>query len=298
MFTKKIYLIPLVLLICTNLFAKPIDYKEISTVGNNKAIAILPEDVTKEKLIQLGNYLDDLNKDNLTCVIYVYDQIKAALLYEKVATNKDLTDAESSFYDEHFIALYWKTPTGRYDFTIMLNGLNGEKEVINFDKEMIDSSSNRLNPTNIEPSKLSLLITIIIVVLLFYFLFARKKDIFPKTFKILLIISSVLLVLLTISEIIHSSNPSNAAGSRIPVTLFVIAVMAFIYYKITTKSIKKITPKRVLNPNEPLPVVEDSYVLLKKGEICHFYENATYYKVKNVVVGYKKNGGGLSTRFV
>lgn len=296
MYSKKFFFIPLVLLLFTNIFAKTIEYKEIVTVGNNKAIAILPEDATRENLTQLAYYLDEINKDNISCVIYIYDQVKAAMLYEKVANAKDLTDAEGSFYDKHFVALYWKVPEVRYDFTIMLNGVNGEKEVITFDKEKIESSSKQISKTNVEGSKLSLVLTLILFVLTFYFLFARKRNNFTKTFKILLIIASSILILVTISEITQSATPGNAASTRIPTTLFVTSIMAFIYYKLTKKSLKKGASKRVLNPDEPLPIVEDSYVLLKKGEKCHFYENATYYKVKNVVVGYKRNGGGVSSR--
>lgn len=152
MYSKKFFFIPLVLLLFTNIFAKTIEYKEIVTVGNNKAITILPEDATRENLTQLAYYLDEINKDNISCVIYIYDQVKAAMLYEKVANAKDLTDAEGSFYDKHFVALYWKVPEARYDFTIMLNGVNGEKEVITFDKEKIESSSNQISKTNVEGS--------------------------------------------------------------------------------------------------------------------------------------------------
>lgn len=55
-------------------------------------------------------------------IILVFDDEKAAKLYSKV---DNLSANEDKFYAEHYIATYWKSPSARHDFTIMLDGMNG-----------------------------------------------------------------------------------------------------------------------------------------------------------------------------
>lgn len=53
---------------------------------------------------------------------------------------------------------------------------------------------------------------------------------------------------------------------------------------------------KTLNPNEPLPVIITSNLLLSAGEVCHYCQQATYVKTKNVVVGYSSGSRGTSIR--
>lgn len=61
---------------------------------------------------------------------------------------------------------------------------------------------------------------------------------------------------------------------------------------------KKKNPKniRTLSPDEPLPVIIASNLLLSSGEVCHYCQQATYVKTKNVVVGYSGGSRGTSIR--
>lgn len=60
------------------------------------------------------------------------------------------------------------------------------------------------------------------------------------------------------------------------------------------KKNKKIV--RTLSPDEPLPVIIASNLLLSSGEVCHYSREATYVKTKNVVVGYSGGSRGTNIR--
>lgn len=47
-------------------------------------------------------------------------------------------------------------------------------------------------------------------------------------------------------------------------------------------------------PLEYLPVVNVQGIILKQGEICHYFGNAEILKTKNIVTGHKSSGGGIS----
>ena len=50
-----------------------------------------------------------------------------------------LSASEDKFYADHYIATYWKSPSARHDFTIMLDGMNGSFETIDY------KNSNKAN---------------------------------------------------------------------------------------------------------------------------------------------------------
>lgn len=54
--------------------------------------------------------------------------------------------------------------------------------------------------------------------------------------------------------------------------------------------------EKALAPTDSLPVILTSNLLLSDGEICHYYEHATFVKTKNVVVGYSGGSHGTSIR--
>ncbi len=60
---------------------------------------------------------------------------------------------------------------------------------------------------------------------------------------------------------------------------------------------KKISD-RTLADDEPLPLVQSSNVLMTNGEVCHYYEQATFVKTKNVVTGYTGGSRGVSVRIM
>lgn len=53
---------------------------------------------------------------------------------------------------------------------------------------------------------------------------------------------------------------------------------------------------KTLAPADSLPVIMTSNLILSDGEICHYYDHATYIKTKNVVVGYSGGSRGTSIR--
>lgn len=64
---------------------------------------------------------------------------------------------------------------------------------------------------------------------------------------------------------------------------------------------KKETPKievptLVLEPDGSLPIVIDTSVILRSGELCHFSQSATRLIPKNKVVGYTSGSTGMSVR--
>lgn len=57
-------------------------------------------------------------------------------------------------------------------------------------------------------------------------------------------------------------------------------------------------PALSLNDNDPLPVVIGSNILLSEGEVCHYYNKASYVKEKQVIAGYTGGHKGYSIRIM
>lgn len=270
-----------------------IPYKEIGNVGLNKTITISKDLKTRDNLIILSNQLENQFKNDRYAYVHVYDDEKAAKYYEKITT---LSDAESKFYDDHYIAVYWKTPDARHDFTIMLNGLNGEAETIKYESKTEASSTK-------QTEGILALLPIFMIAGIVYIIVNRKKT--NKRFstgqQIIILIGGFFLISF-IGNIV--SEGSKILATVIPI-FFVIVIILAIFWKKISKNPKKNTVdeerearKKALEEGADLPVVSNSYVLLHKGEVCHFSENAEYVKTKNVVVGYEGRRGGATTRLV
>lgn len=128
-----------------------IPYNVIITQGNYRTITVSKENRTRDKLILLGNELEEQNKNTYQIYILVFDDEKAAKLYSKV---DNLSASEDKFYAEHFIATYWKSPSARHDFTIMLDGMNGSFEKIDYkDSNKANDSENQAEIEATEPEK-------------------------------------------------------------------------------------------------------------------------------------------------
>ena len=131
--TKIFGLFLLLVLITTKSYTQDkkdfVPYNVIVTQGNYRAISISKENRTRERLLLLGGELEEQNKNTYQIYILVFDDEKAAKLYSKVDY---LTASEDKFYADHYIATYWKSPSARHDFTIMLDGMNGSFETIDY----------------------------------------------------------------------------------------------------------------------------------------------------------------------
>lgn len=73
---------------------------------------------------------------------------------------------------------------------------------------------------------------------------------------------------------------------------FLVGIVQLISRKKTRN--KKIV--RTISPEEPLPIVIASNLLISTEEVCHYSQHATYVKTKNVVVGYSGGSRGTSIR--
>lgn len=123
-----------------------VPYKVIVTQGNYRTIAVSKENRTREKLLVLANELEEQNKDTYQIYILVFDDEKAAKLYSKVDS---LSASEDKFYADHYIATYWKSPSARHDFTIMLDGMNDSFETIDYKNS--NKANDQKKETETEP---------------------------------------------------------------------------------------------------------------------------------------------------
>lgn len=311
-----------------------VSYNVVVTQGNYRTIAISKENRTRENLLVMANELEEQNKDAYQIYILVFDDEKAAKLYSRV---DNLSASEDKFYADHYIATYWKSPSARHDFTIMLDGMYGKKEIIKFDslkkenstkkveisqdkKELkkIESDNNiESNLTQKDTSIEETSATIIDIIFLFWivgFIFILvkwKKYRFKVWFEFF------------VALILGGFGVQKFREKKIGLgILYIITLGGFFFIGWFIDSIRYLvaairkTPilpisdteqktdslksKGTIIPEtiEVLPTVQPLGLILKASEICHFSENADYIEVKNVVVGRQGRGGGVSTRLM
>lgn len=153
---NKVILIFLALTICVKVFSQQqnsfVPYDIIVEKGNYQAISISKEHRNRDSLLLLADELEEHNKDKLQSYVLIFDDKNVAKLFSKV---DNLSANEEELYDKHYIATYWKSPSARHDFTIMLDGMEGKHETIKYDsnrknknqpKEEIKSESNENTP--------------------------------------------------------------------------------------------------------------------------------------------------------
>ena len=108
-----------------------IDNKSIGNIGETIIIQINPLDKNEEKLIKLGKQLS-VEYNNIQMVyIYIFDSKEAALLFNKVTKDEELTEIENEIYNNHFVGRYFKNSnTKKNEFLYYLNGLNEDGKTI------------------------------------------------------------------------------------------------------------------------------------------------------------------------
>ena len=307
-------------------FAEIINYDVVGkgNGNNNTQIAISPNDKTRENLVELGDYFRKLNKNSDFAWVYIYDDIKAAKMYERIDT---LNDADSAFYDKHFIAIFWKGngEGTRYNFTIMLDGLNGKTETIEYDrKEDVEkqdenteeAQSNFDIKSQYNQNTLDKVITAILMFILIGF---------PIAWIILLINwkrwKESCWFDFAVAFFMGTLGVQKFREKRYVLGVFYILTVGFflvgwlidcIRYVIYAARGHKFSPKQkdethprqkqtqtlVLADDEPLPVLTSASIVLQKEEVCHLAQPANYVVIKNVVVGRKSSGGRRSTTFL
>lgn len=96
--------------------------------GEGKLIVISPNYFNEADMTLLGQKLRDDTLNDRNATISVFDDKKATLLRDKVASG-ELTATEESFYEKHFIGQYNKNGnTGYNQYTIYLDGVMGTNQ--------------------------------------------------------------------------------------------------------------------------------------------------------------------------
>lgn len=304
-----------------------LDYKEVTTQGNLHGISISPEDKNEQRLKELCIQLEKDYKKEISVLIHIYDNEDAA----KYAGNENRLSAEKQkLHDIHFIAEYWRSAK-YHKFTIMLDGVNGNKKTFDFEttsikefeKEVLEKSENTTNKandasiSNSKPHKptideiigititiLTFLTPIIIIILLVNW----KRWRYKVWFEFLV---AVFMGGLGIQKF-REKRPVLGVFYFFTLGLFFIGwfvdciryLVAAILNKpilsrnIQTEEIMSSANCLVLNDNDELPIVNTQNIILQNEEVCHFYEQANYITVKNVIVGRKTSGGSHSTKFL
>lgn len=307
-------ILSLLLLASAELFSQSkkdfVPYNVVVTQGNYRTIAISKENRTREKLLRLGNELEEQNKDTYQIYILVFDDEKAAKLYSKV---DNLSANEDKFYAEHYIATYWKSPSARHDFTIMLDGMNGSFETIDYKNlSKVHDSENLNNENKItekQPSEPTSADGIISMIPVAWFLILILLIIIWKRCRYNVWFEFFVAFFMGFFGVQKFREKKIGLGILYIFTVgcfyigWLIDVIRYLIAAIRNKPILPVeaagTSKQELitfNDVSELPVVQPLGLILQASEVCHFSENASYVEIKNVVVGRLTSGGGRSAR--
>ena len=307
-------ILSLLLLASAELFSQSkkdfVPYNVVVTQGNYRTIAISKENRTREKLLRLGNELEEQNKDTYQIYILVFDDEKAAKLYSKV---DNLSANEDKFYAEHYIATYWKSPSARHDFTIMLDGMNGSFETIDYKNlSKVHDSENLNNENRItekQPSEPTSADGIISMIPVAWFLILILLIIIWKRCRYNVWFEFFVAFFMGFFGVQKFREKKIGLGILYIFTVgcfyigWLIDVIRYLIAAIRNKPILPVeaagTSKQELitfNDVSELPVVQPLGLILQASEVCHFSENASYVEIKNVVVGRLTSGGGRSAR--
>ena len=305
-----------------------IDYHVAGKHGNLYDVFIDPQDKTLENMKILAIQLEKDYGKEMNADVFVFDDEDVAKTANEVRdSNLDDSHPKSLAYDEHFVGMYWKTPSARHDFTIMLNGLNGEKQTIDYkttdikklEKELL-SNSEATEKKEYNPTKTDEAIGVIAAIIPFVFIFGiifilaswrrNKHKVWFEFFVafllggfgvqkfrekryglgVLYLLTGGCLLIGWFVDCIRYFSAAVRNRPILPVT--------------TKKDIEKAlldTKKKIIEiiqSTGQLPVVEDAPIILNAGEICHYSQEAYYLETKNVVVGRKSTGGTRSTTFL
>lgn len=307
-------ILSLLLLASAELFSQSkkdfVPYNVVVTQGNYRTIAISKENRTREKLLRLGNELEEQNKDTYQIYILVFDDEKAAKLYSKV---DNLSANEDKFYAEHYIATYWKSPSARHDFTIMLDGMNGSFETIDYKNlSKVHDSENLNNENKItekQPSEPTSADGIISMIPVAWFLILILLIIIWKRCRYNVWFEFFVAFFMGFFGVQKFREKKIGLGILYIFTVgcfyigWLIDVIRYLIAAIRNKPILPVeaagTSKQELitfNDVSELPVIQPLGLILQASEVCHFSENASYVEIKNVVVGRLTSGGGRSAR--
>ena len=311
---RKFIFIFFSLLLSLNTFA--VDFQIVGETSTTKRIAISPNDKNHENLQWLADYFHEQNKKENQAYVLIYDNIKAAQMYDRL---NDLSDSESEFYDNHFIGTFWKGTgdTSRYDFTFMLDGLNGKTESIKYDrkddvekteeiadeKEIVETRTSSSNTNEIDPFTKTIYILVWVFLIGDIFLLINwKRWKGKKWFDF-----AVVFFMGTIG--VHKFREKKIGWGILYIFTcglyfigWLVDCIKYFIYACTgnspeQKAIAENTKiNELLNINNSLPVVTNSTIVLHGNEVCHFYDKASLCTSKEVYAGRVRSG--RSTKFL
>ena len=307
---KKLWFLFLSLIITLPIFG--VDYKLIGKHNSLYGIAISPKDRTENNLKLLALQLEKDYAKETSVLIRVYDNEEAA---EYTAENIYILPTEKrNLHDNHFVAEYWRAPGKYHKFTIMLNGVNGEKETIDFkttdikefERQVLGQENNKIDETSeksetqnttaeSETTEIASetnnqtqshnpaleVIPLVFIGLCVYLIVKRKEE---KNWIAVGIFCGLIILLFALPQSING----------IKTILLIVLIVSAIFISKRSKQTKAV--REIQNGN--LPIVKSRSIILQKGETCHFQCNADYVEVKNVVVGRQGRSAGISTRLM
>jgi TM2 domain-containing membrane protein YozV len=323
---RKFIFIFFSLLLSLNTFA--VDFQIVGETSTTKRIAISPNDKNHENLQWLADYFHEQNKKENQAYVLIYDNIKAAQMYDRL---NDLSDSESEFYDNHFIGTFWKGAgdTSRYDFTFMLDGLNGKTESIKYDrkddvekteeiadeKEIVETRTSSSNTNEIDPFTKTIYILVWVFLIGDIFLLINwKRWRGKKWFDFFVVFFLGMLGVQKFREKKIGWGILYLFTCGLYFIGWLVDCIRYFIYAYTGKKPeqkvateisnckKEITAKAkladLINGNAPLPVVSKSNIILQDDEVCHFYDFAWFTTTSQVKIGRVSNRGGRSSKFL
>ncbi len=98
--------------------------------GEGKSVVVSHDYFNESDMILLGKKLKEDTKYDRNAAIFVYDDKQAALMKDKVLSDK-LSAKDSDFYDKHYIGQYFKNGNSDFDqFTIYFDGVLGSNQKV------------------------------------------------------------------------------------------------------------------------------------------------------------------------
>ena len=325
---KKLSFLFISLIVTLPIFS--VNYEAIRKNGFNEWVVIAPKDKTTSNLKELGDLFREQNLENTTAFVYIYDDIKAARMWDRI---DNLSDSESDFYDKHFIAVFWKGngENTRYDFTITLDGLNGKRETIKYDRnedrkenenkiteekpETVETESDKKDYIPTKTDKILGMLPFVFIFGIIITLAAWKQNKYKVWFEFFVALflggfgvqkfrekryALGVLYIFTggcwlIGWLIDCVRYFVAAVRNKPILPVGLVTKKEIEQALSDTQKKMI---EIIQSTGELPVVENAPIILNSKEICHYSQEAYYLETKNMVLGRKTTGGSRSTTFL
>lgn len=154
---------------------KTVAYSQYKPIGNMYDIVISPEANTSENMKLLAVQLEEAYKTVYTATVFVFDDANVAVNADLIRSGQlDGGSPQAAAYDKHLLAVYFKTPGARHDFSVM----HGNHERIDFrtlDMERFTASLPHEEPTAGNGKARYVIVAALLVLLAVKFYLVRKE---------------------------------------------------------------------------------------------------------------------------